>query len=414
MTPLAEKLRPQSFDDVVGQESVTALLSDIVRENRPFSLLFWGPPGCGKTTLARIIAKHFDRTYMTFSGAYSSSVEMKKVLASHHSSPLLSQQRVLFIDEIHRFNKAQQDIFLPYLESGDLILIGATTENPSFALNDALLSRLRVFELSALNDAHLAKLLDRTSRKYDLTFSPDASKHLIQLSSGDGRHFFNLIENIVILKPPGIIDLDTLVKLVQKRPARYDKHGDQHYNLISALHKSVRGSDPDAALYYLARMLKSGEDPHYLARRLLRMASEDIGLADPEALSIVLNAWQGFERMGSPEGDLLLAQATIYLALAPKSNAAYTAYSKAQAKAQETAHVDPPKHILNASSSLMKNLNYGKGYVYDHDTPQGHSGQSYFPEGLEESFYQPVPRGFEREMQKRLHYFNSLKKPKET
>ena len=409
MMPLAEKLRPQSFDDVVGQESVTTLLAEIMQENRPFSLLFWGPPGCGKTTLGRIVAKHFDRTYMTFSGSYSSSVEMKKVLTKISETPL--QQRVLFIDEIHRFNRAQQDIFLPYLESGAVILIGATTENPSFALNDALLSRLRVFELAALNDTHLAKLLDRACDKFDLKFSRDAAKHLIQLSAGDGRHFFNLIENIVIFRPFEMIDLEQLTHLVQKRPARYDKHQDQHYNLISALHKSVRGSDPDAALYYLARMLKGGEDPNYLARRLLRMASEDIGLADPQALSIVLNAWQGYERMGSPEGDLLLAQATIYLALAPKSNAAYTAYKRAESKAIETSHLDPPKHILNAPTSLMKNLDYGKDYIYDHDTPEGCAGQSHFPEGFEESFYQPVPRGFEREMLKRLNYFKKYRMP---
>lgn len=398
MTPLPDALRPTTFDDVVGQESTVTHLKASIAKLQPISILFWGPPGCGKTTLARLYAKAFDPHFLTFSGAYSGSVEIKKLLKEIKDNPLFSKRRVLFIDEIHRFNKAQQDIFLPYIEDGTVILIGATTENPSFSLNDALLSRLRVFQLEPLKDKHLLQILAKTPLKPE----PETTHALLLNSAGDARHFLNAIETLIAHNDPS---------LITKRCAPYDKSADGHHNLISALHKSVRGSDPDAALYWLCRMLTGGEDPNYIARRLMRMAAEDIGLADPQALTITLNAWQGFERMGPPEGELLLAQATIYLALAPKSNASYTAFKSAQSLAQETTQHMPPKHILNAPTKLMKNQGYGKGYIYDHDTENACSGQNYFPKEIKTrpAFYRPVERGFEREMQKRLAYFSKLR-----
>ncbi len=398
MTPLPDALRPTTFDDVVGQQGAVTHLKASIAKLQPISILFWGPPGCGKTTLARLYATAFDPHFLTFSGAYSGSVEIKKILKEIKDNPLFSKRRVLFIDEIHRFNKAQQDIFLPYIEDGTVILIGATTENPSFSLNDALLSRLRVFQLEPLKDEHLLQILAKTPLKPP----PETTQSLLLNSAGDARHFLNAIETLIAHNDPS---------LITKRCAPYDKSADSHHNLISALHKSVRGSDPDAALYWLCRMLAGGEDPNYIARRLMRMAAEDIGLGDPQALTIALNAWQGFERMGPPEGELLLAQATIYLALAPKSNASYIAFKAAQSLAQETTQHMPPKHILNAPTKLMKDQGYGKGYIYDHDTENACSGQNYFPEEIQErpAFYKPVKRGFEREMQKRLAYFSKLR-----
>ncbi len=408
MIPLAETLRPKTYDDVVGQNSVLNLLKQL---KNPFSILLWGPPGCGKTTIAKLYAKHFDAQFMTFSGAYSGSAEIKSLLKEIQAMPLINQRRVLFIDEIHRFNKAQQDIFLPYLENGSVTLIGATTENPSFSLNDALLSRLRVFQLQHLDPSHLQTILNRAKQSHNLALTSEADKRLIELSGGDARHFLNLLENLLAVAPEKTLDAGDLEPLIQSRAPKYDKHSDQHYNLISALHKSIRGSDPDAALYWLARMLSAGEDPGYIARRLMRMATEDIGLADPSAVQHVLAAWQGFERLGSPEGDLLLAQAAIYLALSPKSNAAYTAYAKAAAQVKQTAHLDPPKHILNAPTKLMKDHGYGKNYAYDHNCPDGFSGQNYFPEELDRpSYYSPIERGFERDLKKRLEYFEKLRK----
>ncbi len=411
-TPLAEELRPQKIEDIAGQShllSEEGFLSLLIREKRPLSLLLWGPPGCGKTTVARLYAKALDGQFITFSPLMHGIADLKKIIEDHQKYPLLQKQIIIFVDEIHRFNKAQQDVFLPFLENGTMILIGATTENPSFALNKALLSRLRVLQLKPLSDDDLAHILNRfESTKKSLGLSQEAKDLLIQLSQGDGRHLLNMIENLQSIDGP--IDIPRLQQLLQKRPAVYDKHDDGHYHLISALHKAVRGSDPDASLYWFARMLEGGEAPEYIARRLVRMAIEDIGLADPEALQMTLNAWRAYDQLGSPEGELALAQAVLYLALAPKSNAAYTAFSEAKDLASKTTHLSPPPWIINAPTKLMKEFGYGKGYLYDHDQQDGFSGQDYFPENLDRpAFYEPIERGFEREMKKRIDYFKRLR-----
>lgn len=399
MIPLSEKLRPKSFKNVSGQIEIVETIETIVKNGKPLSLLFFGPPGCGKTTLARLYAKSFQLPLVSLSAVLNTTQELKKILKEGQDSPLFSRQTLVFVDEIHRFNRAQQDIFLPFLEDGTLILVGATTENPSFALNNALLSRLRVLKLESLADPELEQIILR----YEETSSPlhltvEERQKLIEDSQGDARHLLNMIENI----EGGL--------RIQKKPPLYDRHQEGHYNLISALHKSVRGSDPDAALYWFTRMLEGGEDPLYLARRLIRMATEDIGLADPEALTIALNGWNVYKMLGSPEGELALAQVVIYLALSPKSNAVYTAYENARKLASDTGHLDPPKHILNAPTKFMKEFGYGQGYQYDHDLPEGFSGDSYFPDSVErQTFYIPVERGFEREMKKRLEYFQKLR-----
>ncbi len=413
--PLAEKLRPSSLDEIVGQEHLLGeqgFIARIVKGGRPLSILLWGPPGCGKTTLARLYAKAFQARLIALSAMSSGAADLKKIIQEIEEKPLLSQQVIIFVDEIHRFNKAQQDIFLPFLEKGTITLIGATTENPSFALNDALLSRLRVLTLSTLGPDDLDRIITRfEATGHPLKMTPAARRLLVEFAQGDARHLLNMIENIVHGGlPDAEIDENTLAALVQRRSPLYDKGAEGHYNLISALHKSVRGSDPDAALYWFARMMEGGEDPQFLARRMVRMASEDIGLADPAALGIVLDAWKAFDQLGHPEGELALAQALVYLALSPKSNAVYTAYKKARDEAKKTAQLPPPQTILNAPTKIMKELGYGKGYAYDHDTPLAFSGQNYFPDGFErEEFYLPKDYGFEREMGKRLAYFKKLR-----
>ncbi|HNA62192.1 MAG TPA: replication-associated recombination protein A [Rhabdochlamydiaceae bacterium] len=412
--PLAEELRPKVVNEIVGQThllSPDGFLARLIQDKKPLSLLLWGPPGCGKTTLARLYAQALDAQFLSFSPLIHGISDLKKVIEDSRKYPLLNRKIILFVDEIHRFNKAQQDVFLPFLENGTVVLIGATTENPSFALNKALLSRLRVLQLKTLEESELEQIIDRFETvKKPLQLTPDAKAMLIQLSQGDARHLLNMIENIQSLEGP--IDILRLQQMIQKRAAIYDKHDDGHHQLISALHKSVRGSDPQAALYWLARMLEGGESPDYLARRIVRMAIEDIGLADPDALQVTLNAWRAYDQMGSPEGDLALAEAIVYLALAPKSNAVYTAFSAAKESAAKTNHLPPPAHIINAPTKLMKEFGYGKEYRYDHDEPDAFSGQNYFPDGIErENFYKPVERGFEREMKKRLDFFDKRRPP---
>lgn len=411
MQPLAERLRPQEIADIVGQDHLLGpqgLITRIIENQKPVSLLLWGPPGCGKTTLARLYAKAFNAEFIPMSAVFHGTADLKKWIEQAKSQPLF--RRIIFVDEIHRFNKAQQDVFLPFVEDGTILLVGATTENPSFALNNALLSRLRILPLKSLDEISLSHILERYEKTHKpLPLTPPARSLLLSLAQGDGRFLLNMIENIEDTSAP--LDEQSLLTLVQRRPPLYDKHDDGHYNLISALHKSVRGSDANASLYYFSRMISGGESPEYIARRIVRMAVEDIGLADPEALNVALNAWRAFDQLGSPEGDLALAQAVLYMALAPKSNAAYTAFKAAQESASKTGHLSPPKIILNAPTRLMREMDYGKGYIYDHDTPEAFSGQNYFPDDmLREEYYHPVERGFERELKRRADYFDKLRK----
>lgn len=414
--PLAERLRPKSLDEVVGQSHLVGedgFLKRIIKNKTPLSIILWGPPGSGKTSIARLYAKAFDMHFQALSAIFSGVADLRKVVKEAEENPLFrSKGTILFVDEIHRFNKSQQDAFLPYIEKGTFTLIGATVENPSFYLNDALLSRTRVLQLNALDDVALMQLLDRYEQKIDkLPLDDEAKRHLIFLAQGDGRYLFNLIENVESMKADTILGVEELHKALQRRSALYDRASEQHYNIISALHKAVRGSDPDAALYWFARMIEGGEDPLFIARRLIRMASEDVGEADPQALPLAISAMQAFQMLGSPEGELALAQVVIHLALAPKSNAAYVAFNKARAVAKNTTQLNPPAIILNAPTRLMKELGYGQGYQYDPDTPYGFSGQNYFPDKLErQNFYHPVEKGFEREMKKRLDYFTKLRK----
>lgn len=413
-TPLAEKFRPQDFDAIVGQPALTGpkgFITQIIKRKKPVSILLFGPPGSGKTSIARLYAKAFDLRFVALSAVKDGISELKKLMQEAEATPLFGKSVLLFVDEIHRFNKAQQDAFLPYVENGQVILVGATAENPSFYLNPALLSRLRVFQLHSLDDSALKSILTRfEAATKQLPLTDNARKLLIQSSQGDGRYLLNLIENLEYLPETPILDANSLAELLQNRAAVYDRAGENHYNLISALHKSVRGSDPDAALYWLCRMLAGGEEPLFIARRLIRMATEDIGLADPDALKLAIAAREAYQALGSPEGELALAEAVVYLALAPKSNAIYKAYNEAKALADETGNLSPPKFILNAPTKMMKQLDYGKGYQYDHEESNAFSGQNYFPEKIErQKFYQPVERGFEREMLKRLAYFEKLR-----
>lgn len=412
--PLADQLRPKTLDEVVGQDHILSAggpIRSAIDSGTPLSILLWGPPGCGKTSIARLYAKAFSMRFHSMNAIFSGIADLKKVIKEVKETPLFSRGTVLFVDEIHRFNKAQQDAFLPFIEDGTIILVGATAENPSFYLNDALLSRLRVLKLNPLADTSLQAIVDRyETNKNPLPLTPEAKQLLLSLAQGDGRYLLNMIENLQTRKAEEPLTLEQLEEFLQKRAALFDRSSDQHYNLISALHKSVRGSDPDTTLYWLARILQGGEDPRYVARRLIRMAVEDVGLADPQALPLAVAARDTYEMLGSPEGELALAQVAIYLALAPKSNAAYTAFKKASSAASQTTHLDPPKHILNAPTKLMKQLDYGKNYIYDHDTPEGCSGQNYFPDDMErQQFYTPVERGFEREMAKRLNYFTKIR-----
>jgi putative ATPase len=414
MIPLAEQSRPQTLDDIVGQSHLIGKdgwIRKVIQSGKPLSILLWGPPGCGKTTLAKLYAKAFDAECISFSPLFQGVADLKKIISDFDSLPLFRKKLVIFADEIHRFNKAQQDAFLPLIESGKIILVGATTENPSFSLNNALLSRMRVLILNPLTDEDLMTLIERYIAKGNpLPLTQDAQKTLISWSGGDGRYLFNMLESLKLAPSTPLLEPNDLAHFVQRKSPLYDKADDGHYNLISALHKAVRGSDPDAALYWLCRMLNGGEDPQFLARRIIRMAVEDIGLADPNALTVAMNAWNTFDHLGSPEGDLALAEAIVYLALAPKSNAIYTAFKKAKTEAQNSSHLSPPKIILNAPSKLMKEAGFGKGYVYDHDTKECFSGQNYFPDGMDRpTFYNPQERGFERDLKKRLDYFSNLR-----
>ena len=413
--PLADRLRPQILADVIGQRQILGPegpLSVMLAAKALGSIIFWGPPGVGKTTIARLLAQETDLYFIQISAIFSGMPELRKVFETAKNRRDNGQGTLLFVDEIHRFNKAQQDSFLPLMENGTIVLVGATTENPSFELNAAVLSRAQVMVLERLATEDLELLAQRaeTEAGRELPLEADARRSLLEMADGDGRSLLNLIEQVMAWKREQPINQATLSTRLMKRAAVYDKSGDSHYNMISALHKSVRGSDPDAALYWFARMLAGGEDPRYLARRITRMAVEDIGLADPQAQEICLQSWQTYERLGSPEGELALAQAVTYLALAPKSNAAYLAYKAAVLDAKNTGSHPPPKHILNAPTDLMKDQGYGDGYTYDHDAEDGFSGQNYFPDGMDRpGYYVPVERGFERELSKRLAYFEKLR-----
>ncbi len=414
--PLADRLRPKKLGDIVGQDHLLGPegpIGRMVASRRLASMILWGPPGCGKTTIARLLAEGTGLAFEPLSAVFSGVADLRKVFDAARKRREMGQGTLLFVDEIHRFNRAQQDAFLPYVEDGTVILVGATTENPSFELNGALLSRAQVFVLRRLGDEELETLIQRaeTNLGKTLPLSPDGRAALRAMADGDGRFLLNLVEEIERLPAGKPLGPTELTEIVQRRAPLYDKSQEGHYNLISALHKSLRGSDTDAALYWLARMLAGGEDPIYILRRLTRAAVEDIGLADPQALQQALAAWDAYDRLGSPEGELAVAQLVIYLATAPKSNAAYAAFGQAQAMARETGSLMPPKHILNAPTRLMRELGYGSGYVYDHGAEEAFSGQNYFPDGIaRREFYQPTERGFEREVKKRLEYWDKLRR----
>jgi putative ATPase len=414
--PLADRLRPATLADVVGQDHLLGtdgVLTRMLQRGSLASLILWGPPGVGKTTIARLLASQAKLAFVQLSAVFSGVGDLKRAFDDAAKRRRTGQGTLLFVDEIHRFNRAQQDGFLPYVENGTVTLVGATTENPSFALNGALLSRCQVLVLRRLDDPALERLLDRAEAEINRTLplTEDARATLRAMADGDGRYLLNMIEQIAALPaaaPP--LDAAALSDLLSRRAALYDKDREEHYNLISALHKSLRGSDADAALYWFARMINGGEDPRYIARRLVRFAAEDIGMADPNALTQALAGWETYERLGSPEGELAIAQVVIYLGTAPKSNAIYSAFGQARAAAKATGSLMPPAHILNAPTKLMKQLGYGAGYEYDHGSEGAFSGQNYFPDGMERvQFYQPRDRGFEREISRRLEHWAALR-----
>ncbi|MBN2676196.1 MAG: replication-associated recombination protein A [Alphaproteobacteria bacterium] len=415
--PLAHRLRPQILDHIFGQEHLTGekgLLRQMVQAQKLPSLILWGPPGCGKTTLAHVIGKEIDADFIQISAVFAGVKDLREIFHRAKQNKNFQRKTILFIDEIHRFNKSQQDSLLPVIEDGTIILIGATTENPSFELNKAVLSRCRVCVLKRLTSKDLTNLLqsvEQTENK-KIPLTDDAKESLIEMSDGDARYLLGSLEIIYSLTDK-MLSKDDMLKILQQRASQGDKNGESHFNLISAIHKSLRGSDPQAALYWTARMINNGEDPRYLFRRLTRFASEDIGNADPHAMPLLVSAWQAYERIGQPEGEIHLAQAVIYLALAPKSNASYVAWENVKKFAEEKGSLAPPNIILNAPTKLMKDIGYGENYQYDHETKDGFSGQNYFPDTIKrEIFYTPVERGFERDLKKRIDYFNKLREKK--
>ena len=413
--PLADLMRPNTIDDIVGQKTLlgeNGLVRRMVDGQKLSNLILWGPPGCGKTTIARALANSVDMDFVPMSAVFSGTADIKKAMDAARMNRDIGRNTLLFIDEIHRFNKTQQDTLLPYLEDGTVVFMGATTENPSFNLNNALLSRCHVGVLSGLSTEDLMELIGRAEKflGIKLPLTDDARTHLAQMADGDARFLLNTVEYLSNAKFKEPLTPDTLDSAVQKRAPLSDKHGDEHYNLISAVHKSLRASDTDAALYWAARMMTSGQDPMYLFRRLTRFAIEDVGLADPNALQIAIAAWNAYERLGSPEGDLALTQLVIYLGTAPKSIGNYKAQKAAYAAARATGSLMPPKNILNAPTKMMKDLGYNEGYIYDPDTANGFSGQNCFPESMgRQKYYFPVERGFEREIKKRLEYWDKLR-----